>query len=107
LFAQYQSFDCSKFAGRKAVTSAKSNRIQPELRFAAVPFDMHVRRLVAVTGVEKEPIRSAAKDSRHLITIDPIPSPRNPICSNRNRHNFRSLADASQIATDRGQFALE
>jgi hypothetical protein len=46
-------------------TSLKSNRIEPVLGDIITPFDMNMRRLLAVSGVEEEPIRTDAEHRRH------------------------------------------
>jgi hypothetical protein len=45
--------------------SLKSNRIEPVLGDIIASFDMNMRRLLTVSGVEEEPIGTDAEHRRH------------------------------------------
>jgi hypothetical protein len=50
----------------EAAAALETNRVEPELRFAVVAFDMNVWRLARIPGVKEEPEWSHPKYGRHL-----------------------------------------
>ena len=49
----------------KAAAALQPDGVEPELCFASVAFDMDVRRLTPVAGVEEEPKGAYAEHGRH------------------------------------------
>ena len=49
----------------KSPASLEPNWIKPEFRYLIITLDMHVLRLIAITRIEKEPIRANSQYSRH------------------------------------------
>lgn len=60
-----KSADLPQLRPRKTFTAFQPNWLEPEFCFAVIPFYVNVDRFGTVASIEEEPIRSAAKDSRH------------------------------------------
>ena len=68
-----QSLNIFEFGARKAGARLQENRLEPELCFVGVAFDMNVWRFVTVTSVKEEAIRAGSKGSRHRsIVAEPV-----------------------------------
>jgi hypothetical protein len=60
-----QPFDPTQLRAAKATAVRQPGRSEPELGSASVSLDVYVGRLVAVSGVEEEPVRAGYRDRRH------------------------------------------
>src|SRR5262245_42226469 len=49
----------------EAAAAFDADGIEPEFRFAIVAFDMDMRWLASIAGIEEKPQRAYSKDSRH------------------------------------------
>jgi hypothetical protein len=56
------------FSGETAA-ALQPNGVEPELRLAVVAFDMDVRRLIPIAGIEEEPEWTHAEYSRHVLML--------------------------------------
>src|SRR5262249_41118208 len=63
-----QSMHYVNFPPTKAMTPFEPNRFEPKLRFAIVAFDVDVRGLAPITGIEKS-VRSNSHYRRHIFIL--------------------------------------
>src|SRR6059036_3298816 len=65
-----QAMDTLYLDATETHAALKSDRLKPELRDLILSFHVHVRRLLAVARVEKEPIPTQAQYRRHPTMMD-------------------------------------
>jgi hypothetical protein len=64
-----QSLDFVDFFAAETATLVESHGVEPELRFAVVALNMHMRRLASIACVEEKPKRSNPQHCRHALML--------------------------------------
>src|SRR5262249_38003925 len=64
-----QLVDAVDFFPAEAATALEPDRVEPEFRLAVVSFDMDVRRLTPIAGIEEEPKWTHAEYGRHATML--------------------------------------
>lgn len=59
--------DPVKLIPAESAAALKPDRIEPELRNAAISFDVNVRRFITIAGIKEEPLRAKTKNGRHAL----------------------------------------
>jgi hypothetical protein len=63
-----QPFDPAQLGAAKATAVRQPRWLEPELGPATISLDVYVGRLVAVSGVEEEPVRPRDRSARSILT---------------------------------------
>jgi hypothetical protein len=64
-----ESHDLIEFAASEIMTSFDSHWVEPNFHFRVVPFNVNMRRLSTVAGIEEKPVRTRAEDGWHLFML--------------------------------------
>lgn len=59
--------DASDLSARKPSVTLQPDGVKPELRQLVVMFDMHMRRLLTISGVKKEPVGTGSENGWHSL----------------------------------------
>ena len=62
-----ETLDIAETGASQSATLLQPYRIQPELGHMTVTFNVHMRRLVAVSSIEEESVGAMPQDRRHLL----------------------------------------
>ena len=65
----HQTQDTTNLGPTEATAFLKANRIEPDLGPILITLDVDVRRLLAVTREEEEPVGTGAENSRHELNL--------------------------------------
>jgi hypothetical protein len=77
LLPSNQPVNVPEFTSAETIAGIQRDRFEPELCLASVPLDMHMRRLMAVSGVEERAIWARTQNCWHEQIwgfLPPIPS---------------------------------
>ncbi len=66
------STDSLRLDAAEPAASRKPDGVKPEFSRRRFPFHVNVRRLITVSGIEKEPIRTNSKNRRHRLWCGPL-----------------------------------
>jgi hypothetical protein len=73
-----QPLNAAKLIRTEAMAPFKPNRIDPEFGLVIVAFDMNVGWFIAISRVEKEPVRTTSKYGGHAVMVLRFQDHRNP-----------------------------
>jgi len=57
--------NASDLSARKPSVTLQPDRVKPELRQLIIMLDMHMRRLISISSVEKEPVGTDSENGWH------------------------------------------
>lgn len=62
-----EPLEASDLGARKPSVTLQPDGVKPKLRQLIVVFDMHMRRLITISGVKKEAVRTDSENCWHYL----------------------------------------